>query len=190
MFSAFDFMKMYKTKLEGVLQFKLDSFEDFRGEYVELFNEKDYLQEIKKALRGTVYAKDVVSLKFVEDDISTGSHGVLKGIHGDKKTWKLISCLYGKFYLVVLNQNPKSTDFGKWEGFTLSSTNKKQVLIPPYYGNGHMVLSEYDIYHYKQSSYYDPKNQFTIKWNDPKYQIWWPLKNPIISKRDETGKIQ
>lgn len=183
-------MKVYKTKLEGVLQFKLEPFEDFRGEYVELFNEREYSQEIRKALKGTVYAKGVLSLKFVEDDISTGSRGVLKGLHGDKKTWKLISCLYGKFYLVVLNQNPKSADFGKWEGFTLSSTNRKQVLIPPYYGNGHLVLSDYDIYHYKQSAYYDQRSQFTIKWNDPKYSIWWPLKNPILSQRDETGKIQ
>jgi len=177
-------MKVYKTKLEGVLQFKLESFEDFRGEYVELFREDLYLKEIRNSLKGTLYEKDAGKLKFVEDDISTGSRGVLKGLHGDKKTWKLISCLFGKFYLVVLNCNPKSADFGKWEGFTLSAINRKQILIPPFYGNGHLVLSDYDIYHYKQSAYYDPKNQFTIKWNDPKYKIWWPLKNPVLSQRD------
>jgi len=112
---------------------------------------------------------------------------VLKGIHGDNKTWKLISCLFGKFYLVVVNQNQQSRDVGKWEAFTLSRVNRKQVLIPPKYGNGHLVMSDYDIYHYKQSSYYDPKSQFTIKWNDPKFNIWWPIADPIISLRDEQG---
>ncbi len=182
-------MKISKTKLEGALIFNPDPYEDFRGEYVELFNEDLYLREIKKMLKGTIYAKDATRLKFVEDDISTGTRGVLKGIHGDNKTWKLISCLYGKFYIVLVCCNRKSKDFGKWESFTLSSVNRKQILIPPSYGNGHLVLSEYDIYHYKQSAYYDPKNQFTIKWNDPKYKIWWPVKNPIMSQRDEAGKF-
>lgn len=183
-------MKTNKTKLEGVLTFTLNHFEDFRGEYVEIFNENLYVKEIRKALKGTIYEKEMDKLRFIEDDISTGTRGVLKGIHGDSKTWKLISCLYGKFYIAVVNCNKKSKDFGKWQGFTLSSTNRLQILIPPYYGNGHLVISDYDIYHYKQSEYYDPKSQFTIKWNDEKYRIWWPIKNPILSIRDETGKIQ
>ena len=182
-------MKIFKTKLEGVLLFKLDPFEDFRGEYVEIYNENFYLREIKKLLKGTIYEKDAAKLEFVEDDISTGSRGVLKGIHGDRKTWKLISCLYGKFYQVVLNNNPKSKDYGKWEAFTLSDKNRLQVLVPPLNGNGHLVLSDYDIYHYKQSFYYDPKSQFTIKWDDPRFKIWWPIKNPVLSQRDEQGKL-
>lgn len=180
-------IKVSKTKLEGVLLFKLDPFEDFRGEYVETFNEKVYSEEIVKNVKGTLYQKEAVKLHFVEDDISTGCRGVIKGIHGDTKTWKLVQCLFGKFYLVVLNCNTKSKDYGKWAAFTLSEKNRLQVLIPPMYGNGHLVLSEYDIYHYKQSTYYDPENQFTIAWNDPKFNIWWPIKNPIVSLRDETG---
>ncbi len=181
-------IKVQKTKLEGVLLFKLDPYEDFRGEYVETFNEKFYSEEIAKNLKGTIYAKETLNLKFVEDDISTGTKGVIKGIHGDSKIWKLVQCLFGKFYLVVLNYNPKSKDYGKWEGFTLSDKNRWQVLIPPMYGNGHLVLSDYDIYHYKQSAYYDPTTQFTIKWDDPEFRIWWPIKNPILSLRDETGR--
>ncbi len=181
-------IKVSKTKLEGVLLIKPEPFEDFRGEYVETFNEKRYSEKIAKNLKGTIYQKQVLMLHFVEDDISTGCRGVIKGIHGDTKTWKLVQCLFGKFYLVVLNYNLKSKDYGKWEAFTLSDKNRLQVLIPPLYGNGHLVLSEYDIYHYKQSIYYDPGNQFTIKWNDPKFKIWWPIKNPIVSLRDETGR--
>lgn len=181
-------IKFSKTKLEGVLLIKLDSYEDFRGEYVETFNEKIYLQEIVSNLKGTIYQKETLNLHFVEDDISTGSKGVIKGIHGDTKTWKLVQCLFGKFYLVLLNYNPKSKDYGKWEAFTLSDKNRLQVLIPPMYGNGHLVLSEYDIYHYKQTPYYDPDNQFTVKWDDPRFKIWWPIKNPILSLRDENGR--
>ncbi len=181
-------IKIFKTKLEGVLLIKPEPFEDFRGEYIEIFNEKKYSQIIAENLRGTIYQKDALHLHFVEDDISTGTRGVIKGIHGDTKTWKLVQCLLGKFYLVVLNHNSKSKDYGKWEAFTLSDKNRLQVLVPPMYGNGHLVLSEYDMYHYKQSIYYDPENQFTIKWNDPRFKIWWPIKNPIVSLRDETGK--
>lgn len=180
--------KFYKTKLEGVLLIKPEPYEDFRGEYLETFNEKIYSEEIARNLEGTIYENEASNLHFVEDDISTGMRGVIKGIHGDEKTWKMVQCLFGKFYLVVLNNNPKSKDYDKWEAFTLSDKNRFQILIPPLYGNGHQVLSEYDIYHYKQSSYYDPDHQFTIKWNDPKHNIKWPIKDPILSIRDETGK--
>src|SRR5687768_10877319 len=127
-------IKVSKTKLEGVLTFRLDPFEDFRGEYIETFNEKSYTEELIKNLKGTIYEKESLSLHFVEDDISTGVKGVLKGLHSDTKTWKLVQCLYGKFYLVVLNFNPKSKDYGKWEAFTLSDKNRMQVLIPPLHG--------------------------------------------------------
>jgi|SRR3989344_2308959 len=182
-------IKVSKTKLEGVLLIKLEPYEDFRGEYVETFNEKLYKETIVKNLKGTIYEKDGANLRWVEDDISTGEKGVIKGIHGDSRTWKLVQCLFGKFYIIVLNNNPRSKDFGKWEAFTLSDKNRLQLLIPPLYGNGHQVLSELDIYHYKQSAYYDLSSQFTIKWNDPKYNFWWPIKNPILSKRDEEGKV-
>lgn len=181
-------INVFKTTLEGVLLIKPEPFEDFRGEYVETFNEKIYAEEIYKSLKGTSYQIQASHIRFVEDDISTGCHGVLKGIHGDTKTWKLVQCLFGKFYLLVLNYSTKSKSYGTWQGFTLSDKNRLQVLIPPMYGNGHLVLSEYDIYHYKQSTFYNPENQFTIKWNDPKFKFWWPIKNPILSLRDETGR--
>jgi len=169
-------MVVEKTKLEGVLLIKCDGFEDHRGEYLELYNEK-------------LYKSKGMDIDFVEDDISIATRGVIKGIHGDDCTWKLISCLHGKFYLVVINYDKESKDFGKWESFVLSESNKHQVLVPPKHGNGHLCLSEKSIFHYKQSSYYDPSRQFTIKWNDPKFKIWWPVKEPILSMRDELGHI-
>ena len=169
-------MIVEKTKLDGVLLVKLDGFEDHRGEYLELYNEN-------------LYKSKGIDIVFVEDDISIATRGVIKGIHGDDCTWKLISCLHGKFYLVVVNYDKQSNDFGKWESFVLSDRNKQQVLVPPKHGNGHLCLSEKSIFHYKQSSYYDSSRQFTIKWNDPKFKIWWPVKEPILSMRDELGHI-
>ena len=119
------------------------------------------------------------------DDISVSSRHVLRGIHGDGNTWKLISCLSGKFYLVVVNNDPSSSQYQQWESFVLSGENHQQVLIPPRFGNGHLVLSEQAIFHYKQTTYYDRQSQFTMLWNDPSLNIWWPIKNPILSKRDE-----
>jgi dTDP-4-dehydrorhamnose 3,5-epimerase len=167
-------MEVVKTELEGVLLVKPDVFEDFRGEYVETYNEEQY-------------RKNGITVKFVEDDISVSLKHVLRGIHGDAETWKLISCLYGRFYLVVVNCDTSSENFGKWQSFVLSDRNRYQVLVPPKYGNGHLVLSERAIFHYKQSTYYDPSRQFTYRWNDPKLNIWWPVKEPILSRRDEVG---
>ena len=169
-------MKVSKTKLEGVLLIEAEPFEDHRGEYVEIYNEK-LLQE------------QGISVKFVQDDISLSSRHVLRGIHGDQETWKLISCLHGKFYLMVVNCNKESKDFGKWQSFVLSDKNRKMVLVPPKFGNGHLVLSNEAIFHYKQSTYYNPSGQFTYVWNDPKLNLWWPIKNPILSQRDEYGKL-
>lgn len=148
------------------------NFEDFRGSYVELYNE-------------SLYREAGIEVDFIQDDISTSSRHVLRGIHGDRETWKLISCLYGKFYLVVVDMDEASPTYRQWEGFTLSDTNRLQVLVPPKHGNGHVVLSDTAIFHYKQNTLYDRSGQFTILWNDTAFGIWWPVKNPILSQRDD-----
>ena len=168
-------MKVFKTKLDGVLKIEPPTvFEDFRGFYIEMYNEK-------------LYNEAGIDVRFVQDDISVSYRGVLRGIHGDRKTWKLISCLYGKFYLVVVNNDKDSAQYKQWDSFVLSEHNRTQMLVPPKFGNGHLVLSERAIFHYKQSTCYDRSEQFTLLWNDPKLDIWWPVKNPILSRRDEFG---
>jgi dTDP-4-dehydrorhamnose 3,5-epimerase len=166
-------MEILKTKLDHVLLIKPPTvFEDFRGTYVELYNRE-------------FYQKEGIDIDFIQDDISVSSRHVLRGIHGDGETWKLVSCLFGKFYLVVVNWDETSKQFGQWDSFVLSEQNRLQVLIPPKFGNGHLVVSEQAIFHYKQTTYYNRAGQFTILWNDPRLKIWWPVKNPILSRRDE-----
>ena len=167
-------MNIEETNLNDVLKIFLEPFIDFRGSYTETYN---------KAL----YEKHGIDVPFVQDDISVSSRHVLRGLHGDAETWKLITCLQGSFYLVVVNNDKNSTQYRKWTSFTLTENNNVQVLVPPHFGNGHLVLTDKAIFHYKQNTYYDPSRQFTIKWNDPEYGFWWPIKTPIISRRDDVG---
>ncbi len=165
-------MEIKPTRLDGVRVITPPTiFEDFRGSYVELYNDE-------------LYRKAGIDVSFVQDDISVSTRHVLRGIHGDGETWKLISCLHGKFYLVVVNWDERSPQFRQWESFVLSDQNRQQVLIPPRFGNGHLVLSDTAIYHYKQSTYYNRAGQFTVLWNDPSLKIWWPVADPIVSRRD------
>jgi len=169
-------MIIQNTKLDGVIKITPDVFEDHRGYYIETYN-KD------------LYHKKGVKVDFIQDDISVSSRNVLRGIHGDCDTWKLVSCLEGKFYLVVVNNDEGSPQYRQWEAFTLSEQNRIQILIPPKFGNGHLVLSGRAIFHYKQNTYYNPSGQFTIRWNDPDYNIWWPTQSPTLSRRDEQGQF-
>ena len=165
-------LEIRETSLKGVkLIVPPTIFEDFRGSYVETYNRD-------------LYEAGGITHDFIQDDISTSTKGVLRGIHGDQQTTKLVSCLQGSFYLVVINNDESSAEFGKWESFTISDQNRLQVLIPPKFGNGHLVLSETAIFHYKQTTAYNRESQFTILWDDPEYNIWWPVKSPILSRRD------
>lgn len=166
-------VQVTQTSLHGVLQITPPTiFEDYRGSYIETYNEE-------------LYKKSGIPQNFVQDDISTSYRHVLRGLHGDNATWKLISCLYGCFYLVVVNNDPESDQYRKWQGFTLSASNHLQILIPPKFGNGHLVLSDMAIFHYKQTSYYDRPGQFTLLWDDPELGLYWPIRDPVLSLRDQ-----
>ena len=86
---------------------------------------------------------------------------------------------------MVVNNDPESLEYRQWQSFVLSDTNRLQVFVPPNFGIGHLVLSDGAIFHYKQSTYYHRDNQFTLMWNDPTLNIWWPVTQPILSRRDQ-----
>lgn len=175
-------MEVIETKLKNVLLFKPFIHEDFRGQYIELFNERDYLKAIKE--------KTGYDVKFVEENMSTSFKNVLRGFHGDAKTWKLIDCLKGRIYLVVANCNRKDENFGKHAAFTFSDKNRMQVLVPPMHGLAHLVLSDEAFFHYKESEYYGNKDvkQFTYRYDYPELKVWWPINNPVLSERDMVTK--
>lgn len=165
-------MNVKTTSLPGVLLITPPTiFEDFRGSYVELYNEEEY-------------KRNGIDVDFIQDDMSCSTQHVLRGMHGDGRTHKLISCPIGKIYVIVANNDPAHPQYRQWEAFTLSESNRLQVLVPPRHGLGHLVLTERAVFHYKQSSYYDRESQFTICWNDPQFKFWWPIQAPIVSRRD------
>jgi len=164
-------MLVKETELDGVKLIAGPMHEDFRGTNTEIFNLDKYHDTVGE-------------IDWKMDSVSTSRKHVLRGVHGDAKTYKLISCLYGTIYLLVVDNRASSPNYKKWTSFTLSDNNKLQVLVPPGFGNAHLVMSHKAVFHYKWSEYYNRAAQFTIKWNDPEYEFWWPIKHPILSERD------
>ena len=104
----------------------------------------------------------------------------------------MITCVYGKFLLVAVNMKKNSKNYLKHKKWILDYKKPKMILVPPYYANGHLCLTKTCIMHYKWSykgKYIDAKNQKTYKWDDPKFKIKWPIKNPILSKRDTGARF-
>jgi dTDP-4-dehydrorhamnose 3,5-epimerase len=174
-------MNVTTTQLPGVLLFTHECFEDHRGTYEEIYNKIKFDEACQKYIGYTLY--------FLEANIAVSSKHVLRGLHGDNRTWKYVTCLKGKYFINVLCYDPKSDYYGIYQSFVLSEQNKNQLLIPPLHGHGYVVMSDEAIFHYQQScTYKGMKEQFTIKYNDDRFNMWWPIKNPILSKRDETGQ--
>ena len=164
-------MRIVDMPLDGIKMIQPVVYEDFRGTNFESYNQIKYRDEIPFS-------------EFVVDSISTSRKHTLRGIHGDNKTTKLVSCLYGTIHMVIINRDSDSKQYNQWFTITLSDRNKYQLLIPPKFGNGHLVMSDEAVFSYKLSEYYDRDSQFTIKWNDQMHNFFWPIKNPILSERD------
>lgn len=165
-------MRIETTKLEGVKRIYTPVFEDDRGLNRPLYDSVDYKQ---------------LGIDFIQDSISVSRRNVLRGIHSDSQTWKLVACLYGAIYLVVVDCDSYSRQFGKWVPFILSADRGLQVLIGPSYGTGHLILTEWAVFHYKQSTHYDRKSQSTHRYDDERFNIEWPIAYPILSERDKNA---
>ena len=166
----------YSNKLPDVAIIQPDIFYDYRGEYIETWNVENY--------------KVFGDIEFKQDDISTSVKHTLRGLHGDFETWKLVSCMYGSLLQVVVDMREDSETYLQYDMFSINDKNRKQILVPPGFANGHLVMSEFGIFSYKQSTLYQgAKAQFTVRWDDPKVNIAWPINNPILSSRDKNAKL-
>lgn len=168
-------MTFYNGKLYGVKIIIPDVFEDYRGTYVETFDTIEY-------------SKILGDMEFVQDDISISRKDVLRGLHGNYITSKLVSVIYGSVYALIADNRPDSPTYKQWESYVLSAENRKQLFVPAGFGNSIVALEDKSVYFYKQNTHFEPKTQFTIKWNDPEWNFWWPIQNPILSQRDTFGK--
>lgn len=159
--------------LDNVKIFTHNSFTDNRGELYTIWEQSE-----------------VSSLNFNHDKVAVSHRQVLRGLHTDK-SWKLITCLHGKIQLVVVNFDEKSSQYLDHMSILLDSDSKikMSVLVPPGFLNGHLVLSDQALFHYKWSyegDYPDVKDQKSVNWSDPKIGVKWLLNNPILSERDKS----
>jgi dTDP-4-dehydrorhamnose 3,5-epimerase len=146
----------------------------------------------KRGSYWTTWKKGVFKkIKFNHDKFSISKKNTIRGLHCDFKSWKLITSVFGKVLLVVVDMRKDSNNYLKSKKIILSHKKPKLVLIPPYYANAHLCLSQICVFHYKWSykgKYIDAKKQKSYKWNDPKFNIKWPIKKPILSRRDKNSK--
>tara|TARA_Y100000034_G_scaffold125019_1_gene174025 strand:+ start:1034 stop:1552 length:519 start_codon:yes stop_codon:yes gene_type:complete len=156
--------------VEGLRLFQPNCYHDFRGYYWTTYNQND-----------------VEGITFNHDKVTVSKKDVLRGIHGDFSTTKMISCLYGEVYCIIVDKRQDSDTHNQWFWTMLTHTNRKSVLIPPGVGLGYYVVSPEATVSYKLSyegEYKDVKEQFTYKWNDPDLAIAWPTDTPVLQRRD------
>ena len=170
-------MEVENVGIEGLLLIKPKVFGDERGFFVETWHQERY-------------AKMGLVLPFVQDNHSTSRYGVLRGLHfqTENAQGKLVSVSYGSVFDVAVDIRKGSKTFGKWYGVHLSAENQWQLWLEPGFAHGFVVTSEIAHFHYKCTSYYDPKHEGAIRYDDPDIAIEWPVKNFIVSDKDKNSK--
>tara|TARA_B100000579_G_C22785538_1_gene831677 strand:- start:50 stop:571 length:522 start_codon:yes stop_codon:yes gene_type:complete len=171
--SPFKFNLNKDKKFKDIYIIEPNYHNDKRGKVITVF-ERDYFTKTFK-------------LDFKHDKITYSKKNVIRGLHGDSKTWKLVSCLSGEVFQVIVDMRSNSPTYMKYRSYKLNSKKLRFILIPPNFANGFCCLSKDSIYSYKlayKGDYNDFENQFTLKWNDNNLKIKWPISNPILSKRD------
>ena len=156
-------MNVIETELPGVLVIEPRVFGDERGFFMETWNERRYEEA-------------GLPDRFVQDNLSYSSYGVLRGLHfqNPQPQGKLVSVLRGEVFDVAVDIRVGSPTFGKWTGATLSEENRRQFYVPADFAHGFVVTSETALFFYKCT-------------NDPEIGIEWPTDAPILSERDRTA---
>ncbi len=168
-------MKVEKTKLPGIVIIEPRIFGDERGFFLESFHEKRYAEQAG------------IKEKFVQDNRSRSTKGVLRGLHFQKTKpqGKLINVNDGEVFDVAVDIDPESETFGQWVGVILSGKNHLQIYVPPGYAHGFVVVSDSADFQYKCTDFYHPDDEAGIRWNDETIAIDWPIDSaPLISHKD------
>ena len=167
-------IKVTRNEIEGLAVIEPTVFRDARGYFVETYNEND----MKEA---------GLDLRFVQDNQSMSTKGVLRGLHFQKQfpQGKLVRVIQGSVYDVAVDLRSNSPTFGKWFGVELSAENMKQFYIPEGFAHGFYVLSDVAVFASKCTDFYHPGDEGGMKWDDPEIGIEWPLDGePLLSEKD------
>jgi len=170
-------LRFLPTALPGVVVIEPDVHKDARGFFLETFHERKYAD-------GSILGP------FVQDNHSHSKRGTLRGLHAQlrKPQGKLVRAVAGEMFDVAVDVRRGSPAFGRWVGVTLSGENFKQLYIPPGFAHGFCVLSDEVDVEYKCTDFYDPADEITVLWNDPKIGIEWPITLPALSKKDAEAR--
>ncbi len=149
--------------IEGLCVITPSIHGDSRGYFMETWSRRD-MEEAG------------FDIDFVQDNQSSSSKGVLRGLHFQKlhPQTKLVRAIRGEVFDVVVDLRAGSSTYGKWHGELLSEENKKQFLVPKGFAHGFLVLSETAEFCYRCDDYYHPEDEGGVAWNDPEIGIVWP----------------
>lgn len=163
--------------ISGLVEIEPKIFGDSRGYFLETYSEKDFFAS-------------GYTMKFVQDNQSKSTKGVIRGLHFQKKhpQGKLVRCLEGLVYDVALDLRTESPNFGQYYGVYLDSEKQNMFYVPPGFAHGFMVLSHTAVFAYKCTDFYHPEDEGSILWNDPNINIPWntiaPGVNALLSEKD------
>ncbi len=171
-------MTITETGLPGVRIIDLDVYADERGDFRETWNDR-------------AYCEHGLDVDFVQDNLSRSKPGVLRGLHfqNPQPQGKLVSVFQGEVYDVAVDIRADSDTFGEWIGRTLSAENGRQLYVPEGFAHGFLVTGNDDaLFHYKCTNHYCPEAEGSIRWNDSTLSIDWPIKDPILSEKDQKAE--
>ena len=171
-------MNYIKTEIPDVWVCEPKVFADARGYFMETWRASDFNEHIGH------------EVNFVQDNQSMSSRGVLRGLHfqkGEFSQAKLVRVLQGTVVDVAVDLRQSSSTFGKYVMVELSAENKRQLFIPRGFAHGFQVLSDTAVFTYKVDNIYAPQAECSIRYDDPKIGIAWPITNPqelLLSEKD------
>lgn len=169
-------MEIEKTDINDCIIIKPKFYYDQRGHFLETFQKERYLNKVN------------INIEFVQDNFSSSSKNVLRGLHfqKEKPQGKLIYVVKGSIFDVVVDIRKDSSTYMNWIGVELSIENGHQLWVPPGLAHGFVVNEDANII-YKCTDYYNPDDEYTLMWNDPDLNIDWNIDNPILSEKDSKG---
>lgn len=169
-------MEVIKTAIEGILIIEPKIFKDARGYFFEAFSQK-------------VFDEKVMPIRFVQDNESMSSYGVIRGLHFQRPPFtqsKLVRCVKGRVLDVAVDIRKGSPTYGQHVAIELNEDNHRQVFIPRGFAHGFAVLSETAVFQYKCDNFYAPEADGGISIKDESLGIDWqiPTENAILSEKD------
>jgi len=170
-------MRVSTTDLPGVMLIEPKVFGDDRGFFMESWNAR-------------TFAAAGIDAAFVQDNHSRSRKGVLRGLHYqiDHAQGKLVRCVAGEVFDVVVDLRRSSPTFGRSIGLTLSAQNQRVLWVPPGFAHGFLAMSDLADFLYKTTDYWYPEHERTLLWNDSALGIAWPLSGaPILAAKDAAG---